>query len=127
MKKFVVSSYGGEWEDKWERVVGICPTLEVAKELEQKIIKIHTPKEALITREQWDEMYNDLYEKCPESNFKSFIEDMCRLFPEYSKEDIELAQEIYDSDYDDFSGVLIEEIEFFETISDVTNYNGSIY
>lgn len=123
MIQFLVTTYGGEYEDKWESHVGVCTTRELAEELKQKIIRSHA-KPTKISEDRWSEMYDAVLESDLEMD-DDFIQVMYSLFPEYSKEDIDQAYRVYES-YDDFAGVSIKEIELFETISDI-NFDAIIY
>ena len=37
-KVYIVSEFGGEYKDKWEHLVGVCSSLELAEELKTKIL-----------------------------------------------------------------------------------------
>ena len=41
-KVYVVSKYGGEYEDRWEHIVGVCSSSELADLLKYKIEEQHT-------------------------------------------------------------------------------------
>lgn len=126
MTVFLVTTYGGEWEDFWECPVGVCPTLEVAEELKRRIESSHS-KSASIPEDKWISMYDTTLKTYVKVDGDSdFVDKIHSLFPEYSREDIDQAYETYELSTDDFSGVSIQEIELFETISDV-NYNGAVY
>lgn len=124
MKLYVVSSYGGEWEDSWEHLEGVCSTLEVAEKLKHKIEELHN-KVAPIPEDVWDSMMDELYSS--DFDEADLIKHLYEMLPEYSKADIEQAYKVYERTCDNFAGVNIEEIELFETISDVAYYNGTIY
>lgn len=126
MTEFLVTTYGGEWEDFWEVPVGVCSTLEVAEELKRKIEESHT-KSANIQEDKWIDMYDTTLKTYVKVDGDSdFVDKIHSLFPEYSREDIDQAYETYELSTDDFSGVSIQAIELFETISDI-NYNGAVY
>lgn len=113
MKKcFVVSSYGDEYEDRWERVEGVCATNELAEILKNKIeeencAKSSIPKE--IFRDMW-EQYLESEEWDERLDEEEILHEM---FPEYSIEDIQSAIDTYIGD-NSFSGVSIQEINFYE-------------
>lgn len=129
MTLFAVTSYGGEWEDSWEHLIGVCPTLEIAEALKAKV-ESQYPKTVNIPSDLWNMHFYDAWDSLGDEDGieeQKLIDYMCKALPEYSKTDVEQAYKLYESSYNDFHGVLITEINLFQTISDVTNYNGIIY
>lgn len=118
MKKvYVVIEGGGEYVDKWERVIGVCSTSEIADSLKAKLesSRNKTP----ITEYQWDIMYHELMKwEEDHEQFNSIVEGMRFLFPEWSEEDIISAHEAYDFYGDDYR-VMIQEINFYDNITDI--------
>lgn len=112
-KVYSVYEWGGSYEDRWERTIGVCSTLELAEELKSKVEDSHKI-ECSISEEKFAEMYNRLYEYEEETNTisENEIETLYKLFPEYSKEELEKAETIF-LNYDDFGGVNIEETDFY--------------
>ena len=52
-KVYVVSKCGGEYEDRWERIVGVCSSSELADLLKHKIEEQHTSD--CDSDEEWEE------------------------------------------------------------------------
>ena len=52
-KVYVVSKCGGEYEDRWERIVGVCSSPELADLLKYKIEEQHTSD--YDSDEEWEE------------------------------------------------------------------------
>lgn len=112
-KVFVVTAYGGEWEDKWERCVGVCNSIELAKELKHQTFEEyvhHTPipipefEKMLLAVDEYEEEHED---------FNDDVKGIKTLFPQYAVKDIERTYEEYYA-YNDFVGVHIEEINYYE-------------
>lgn len=118
---YVVVEYGGMYEDKWQHVVGVCSTPEIADSLKAKIESKHDPSNCIICEEEWFDMLDCLSES-EESGFeyKDLISGIKALFPEYSEEDIKRAKELYDDDLD-YCGVSIKQIDFYTKLSDISN------
>lgn len=121
-KVYAVIEYGGEWEDSWEHILGVCSTSELADALKNKIEESHY-KQLAISKDEWLNMYEKLveYEEETEEDFDCIPEGLAMLFPEYNMKDIEDATERYYSQYYDYIGVRIEEINFFDNLSDISN------
>lgn len=121
-KVYVVIEFGGEWEDSWEHILGVCPTLELADALKNKIEESHF-KDINISCDEWDKMYGKLaeYEKETGKYFEDILDGLLFLFPDRKAEDIEDAMEKYFYQEDDYVGVRIEEINFFDNLSDISN------
>ena len=68
-------------------------------------------------------MYEKLseYEEETGNDFDSIIDGLLFLFPDHKAEDIEDAIERYFYQKDDYVGVRIEEINFFDNLSDISN------
>lgn len=121
-KVYAVIEFGGEYEDSWEHIVGVCSSPELADELKAKVIKSHMPKSPVISQERWEEMCDCLYNYEDEHGcFDTTGEGMLYLFPEYTEDDIIEAEKTYDI-YDDYCGVRIQEVELF---NDITDINGN--
>lgn len=120
-KAYAVIEYGGMWEDSWERILGVCLTSELADAFKNKIEESHS-KNISISYDEWNEMYNKLteYEDDSEKYFEGILDGLLFLFPDYKEKDIEDAVEKYFYQYD-YVGVRIEEINFFDNLSDISN------
>lgn len=120
-KAYVVIEYGGMWEDSWERILGVCPTSELADVLKNKVEESYS-KNINISYDEWNEMYEKLidYEEDTGHDFNSVLEGILFLFPDIDEKDIKEANQRYEYQ-DDFLGVRIEEINFFDNLSDISN------
>lgn len=112
-KVYIVSEFGGEYEDKWERPVGVCSSLELAEELKDKILADREIK-TNISEEEYEEMLDYLYEYEDEHGeiCDEEAEGLKKLFPDRNPEDIDAIDKVYFS-YDDFGGVDIQEVDFY--------------
>lgn len=121
-KVYVVIEYGGEWEDSWEHILGVCSTPELADALKNKIEESHS-RNINISCDEWDEMYEELaeYERGTGKYFEDIRDGLLFLFPDHKAEDIEDAVKRYFYQEDDYVGVRIEEIDFFDNLSDISN------
>lgn len=112
-KVYIVSEFGGEYEDKWEHPVGVCSSLELAEELKTKILAGREIK-TNISAEEYEEMLDYLYEYEDEHGeiCDEEAEGIKKLFPDRNPEDIDEIDKVYLS-YDDFGGVDIREVDFY--------------
>lgn len=121
-KVYAVIEYGGEWEDFWEHILGVCSTPELADTLKNKIEESHS-RNINISYDEWEEMYDKLseYEEKTGDEFDNILDGLLFLFPGYEAKDIEEAVEKYFYQKDDYVGVRTEEINFFDNLSDISN------
>lgn len=112
-KVYIVSEYGGEYEDKWEHAIGVCSSLELAEQLKAEALAAREIK-CNISEEEFSEMLDYLYSYEEEhgSICDSEEEGLQKLFPDKDPEDIEIACARCFS-YDDFTGVDIQEVDFY--------------
>ncbi len=112
-KVYIVSEYGGEYEDKWEHAIGVCPSLELAEQLKTETLAAREIK-CNISEEELGEMLDRLYEyeDKHEPLGESEEEGLQKLFPDKDPKDIEIACKKFFS-YDDFGGVDIREVNFY--------------
>lgn len=112
-KVYLVTEYGGEYEDKWEHTIGVCSSLDLAQELKAEVEESHRI-ECSIPEEKYFEMCDYLYEYEEEHGeiCEEEIEGLLKLFPEYSEEELRKADRKYCS-YDDYSGVDIQELDLY--------------
>lgn len=112
-KVYYVYVFGGEYEDKWELPVGVCPTLDLAEKLKRQTEDSYTI-ECKIPEDEYNRMVDYLYDYEEKNGMmgEDFCESLAKLFPKYSLKDIETAESKYNS-YNDFGGVMIEEIGFY--------------
>jgi len=113
-KVYVVSEYGGEYEDKWQHIIGVCSSRNRAEKLKDEILDKREPK-TNISIDEYQEMLSYLYDyadKHDEFEYDTEVDGLLQLFPDKDVKDIEEIDRIYFS-YDDFTGVDIEEIDFY--------------
>lgn len=114
---YVVTEYGGEWEDRWTRVIGVCATKERAEQLQEESRKKNSLNNPIPEFEELYDKYCNWWEqkRCKEdSNYfdTNYIDGIAKMFPQYSKEELEQADKAYFSlDYIDTT---IETINFYE-------------
>lgn len=111
-KVYIVKEYGGEWEDSWEHIVGVCSTPELADSLKAKIEELNKTN---IDKGKWNRMWKAIPDKILDS--QEIISIMLDNFPEYTEKDIKNAMKLYDEQ--DYIGVEIEEIDFYNNLSDI--------
>lgn len=122
-KVYVVVEYGGQYEDSWEHIVGVCSTPEVADSLKASIEYAYDPANYEISQDTWYKMMDRLCEAEEDGlEYENEIEVLHELFPEYSKKDIEEAKMLYE-DISDYTGVRIVETDFYIEIPNKTYAN----
>ncbi len=128
---FVVYTYG----DSGQELIGICPTLELADALRNKIQKYH--EFCVISEEVWNILCNEYYEASTEdcdaivNEYRENNPDeqdqyrklcfIAKKHPEFTIRSIEKAHEIYDN-YE-YCGTVIEEVPEFKTIEEINEFN----
>lgn len=108
MNCYAVIAYG----NTWNKIIGICATKREASRLRDEALIKYEQTDCKIGLSKWIQMCEH-YENVGDDE-NTFIEEMVKLFPEYSKEDIEEAENCYDS-ADDFINVKIEEVKYYGT------------
>lgn len=122
-KAYIVTEYGGQYEDAWHHVIGVCSTLELAEQIRAQIKEPHDPSNCAISRDDWESMTVRLWDAEDEGyEYDDDISAIKELFPQYSIEDIKKAQQLYDDD-SDWCGVMIQEVNFYNSLSDFNNGN----
>ena len=113
-KVYIVSEYGGEYEDKWEHIIGVCSSISLAEELEAKALAAREGVKSNISEDELNKMLSYLYQYEEEHGeiCDSEEEGLQKLFPDKDPKDIENACKQYFS-YDDSTGVYIEEVDFY--------------
>lgn len=111
-KVYVVKEYGGEWEDSWEHIVGVCSTPELADSLKAKREELNKTN---IDEDKWNSMWDAIPNEIYDS--QKVISLMLNNFPEYTEKDIKNAMKLYDEQGS--IGVEIEEIDFYNDLSDI--------
>lgn len=113
-KAYCISKYGGDYEDSWTEVVGICSSFQLAQELKAQIEE-SLNSECSITEEEYFDMCTNLSQESEDNKeFEelSELEGLIKLYPQYTKEEIEKAYEKYEESYDSII-VEIKEIDFY--------------
>lgn len=118
-KVYVVSEYGGEYEDRWERIVGVCSSSELADRLKHKIEERFNSDNCILSEEDYESMMDRfLFESNGGYNCDSILDGLSKMFPECPREEIEKAMMLYDWE-EDFCGVTIREVDLFNNPSDI--------
>lgn len=112
-KVYIVFEYGGEYEDRWEQVIGVCSSYKLAEELKNKYLASKEVK-TNISEEEYGKMLDYLYDYEDEHGTicESEAEGVKKLFPDRNPEDIDAIDKVYFS-YNDFGGVNINEVDFY--------------
>lgn len=117
-KYYIVSECSGAYEDYWEHIIGVCPTLSLAESLKKKVEDLLSSK-IIIPADKFEEMYNN-YLKSQYYEDIDEAEGIHLLYPEYSLEDIENVLDLYlDGEYD--KEITIRCYDFYETENDLNN------
>lgn len=117
-KVYAVITHGGEYEDSWEDISGICSTSEIAETLKSKIEEQYDESKLSITRDEWEQLYEAVVEKevSEDVEYESVSDGIVALFPNYNIEDLKKAEAIYEGEY---KYTTIEEINFYDDISEI--------
>ena len=117
-KVYAVIELGGEYEDSWEHIIGVCSTPELADELKTKVEESHN-KSCKITEEEWCSINEALFHwEEDHQEFETIIDGVKFLFPDkYSDKDIQDAINKYDN-YDDYCEVRIQEVPYYTNLSE---------
>lgn len=112
-KVYAVIECGGDYEEGWEHIVGVCSTPELADELKAKTEDKLDPSKCPISEDEWNDMWESLYEE----DVYDTVSSMKKHFPQYSEEDLSRAMRLYDDPYSENAWVRIEEIDFYTSLS----------
>lgn len=118
-KVYIVIEYGGEYEDSWEHIIGVCSTPELADELKTETENSHN-KSCNITEDEWFNI-NEAVSNWEDDHevFDDLVSGIKFLFPcRYSDKDIQDAIDKYDN-YDDYCGVYIKEANYYTNINEL--------
>lgn len=110
---FVVIEYGGEDDYKWDKIIGVCTTKELAEQLQEKSRKENSLPSPIPEFEALYDLYLDHEPKYPPNNY---IDGMAEMFPQYSREQLEQADRAM-FNYNDYIDTQIEEVKFYEHLS----------
>lgn len=122
-KGYAVIEFGGEYEDAWEHTVAVCLASEDAELLKSKIEK-NVSLGPTIPFMEYDQAMADYYNEYPEDN-DVIIDKLLKITSEHSKEEWESAISIYESNYYDFRGVDIKEVDIVTDTSDILKLSGN--
>ena len=115
-KVYYVYEFGGEFEDKWEHGLGVCSTLELAKELQKQSKDFHaTFKTPPIQYDTFMDMVDAVREYEIENDVyfgEDYIDQMVKMFPQYSKEELELTDRLM-YEYNDYIDTNIIELNYY--------------
>ena len=118
-KVYVVIEFGGQDEDTWEHIIGVCSTSEIADKLKAQIEEKHTSFNCAISEEDWESITAHLDEAVEAvEELDDEVSEIKKLFPKYSEKDIRQAIELYVDSCLDWEGVMIKEIDFYTKLSD---------
>ena len=121
-KVYVVEEFGGQYEDSWSHIVGVCTSSELADKLKAKIEESHN-KSCKITEEEWHNIMQtiDDWEE-DHLEFDTIINGVKFLFPDqYTDKDIQEALDKYGG-YDDYCGVFIQEVPYYTNITELEQW-----
>lgn len=100
-----------------ETVIGVCPTIELARLLKQRSENLHDLKDSDITAEIWENMVNAYREA---NDTRQMYEVLIELFPEYSVKDIEEAYYYYE--HRSYQYTYITKIDMFTNEMDIIKW-----
>ena len=117
LKYYVVVECSGDYEDYRELVIGICPTISLAKSLKKKVKDLLSYK-GKIPMSKLDELRDEYWSADNNDDDEAYV--IHKLHPEYTLEEIEDALEYYYSAEND-KEIIIREINFYENENDLNN------
>lgn len=113
-KVYIVTEYGGSYEDKWESIYAVCTTRELAEQKKAELEYRYSSKD-LPLEEEWDNISADAYNYAEEheDTEMSFIEICLMLYPDLTYETIDRCLDVYDN-YIDYSFCSIKEYDLID-------------
>lgn len=120
MKKcYIVTEYGGEWEDKWESILGVYMSKESAEKA-----KLENEKSHSYTSPYSDEYFDTLMEEVDnyefehDFNFDSYRDGVLQIHPELAEqpgflENLDVWEHNY-CGFPDYFGTSISEHDLYE-------------
>lgn len=113
-KGYAVIEYGGEWEDKWEHILGVFKDRDEAVKFATEVEEER--KSALtMSREEFDEMCETLFEYEEQNDILSeeLLEvSLHKMFPKYSEEEFKKAADRYALEEED-TFINVETIDLY--------------
>lgn len=112
---YVVESFGGQYEDKWNHVIGIYTDYDKALSVAKEECEKHSVDESKLPM-TWDEyqQFNYGYPDYPEDGYDYNDEYLWNYYNTcidrdgHTKEEFELMDRMQSTKYDDFTGCNIE-------------------
>lgn len=114
-KAYIVTEYGGYYDDSWTNTIAVCLNKETAKKIVKENEDRHN-RSTIITENEWIDMCDKVFDYEQENNmtFCSTIEGLIKLFgtDKYSEEEYRIAEYKYDK-CDDYCYTDIQEVAFY--------------
>ena len=112
---YVVESFGGQYEDKWNHVIGIYTDYDKALSVAKEECEEYFVDESKLPM-TWDEyqQFNYGCPDCPDDGYDDNDESLCDYYNTcidrdgHTKEEFELMNRMRSIEYDDFVGCNIE-------------------
>ena len=112
---YVVESFGGQYEDKWNNVIGIYTDYDKALSVAKEECEEYFVDESKLPM-TWDEyhQFNYGYPDCPDDGYDYNDESLCDYYNTlinrdgHTKEEFELMDRMQSMKYEDFVGCNIE-------------------
>lgn len=120
MKKcYIVTEYGGEWEDKWESILGVYMSKESAEKAKLENEKSHSYTSPY-SNEYFDTLMEEVdnYEFEHDFNFDSYRDGVLQIHPELARqpgflENLDVWEHNY-YEFHDYFGTSISEHDLYE-------------
>ena len=118
-KVYVVSEYGGEYEDSWEQVLCVCSSKAKAEEIKRVVEDKHNVH-GVISKKLYNKLLYDMWAYYEKEGIDYGIDrrdEIKELYTftkgQYSIEELEKGNEAY-YDWEDWLGVRIQEVSYYE-------------
>lgn len=97
-KVYIVTEYGGEYEDKWEFIYAVCTTKELAEQKKAELEYKYSLKD-LPTEDEWDNISSNVYDYIEEheDSEMSFNEICLMLYPDLTDETVNRCIDVYEN------------------------------
>lgn len=119
-KIYLVVEYGGEYDDKWERVIAACTTSELADILKNKSEERHYSP---ISKEDVWDAEDQYYNQYPEDEEIDYEKLSNTIYPVYPAEVWKNAFNLY-MDFE-WVGTTIREVDLINDTSEISNFKWS--
>jgi hypothetical protein len=117
---YVISAIYEEYPED-NTIVAIVDSEELANEIKDYLTEYYNPEPCTtISRSQWEIIWEDVVmsESLEDLNF---IETAHKLFPQYSIEELELADKYYESVNTKPDEITIQEVAYYNNLSEFKN------